>query len=337
MSWGYPWAISGTDLVPMDVARQVAFDAVGGHEGVTTPKDCQVKATAVASNQVRVMPGSVTVLGAASGQFNEAYSCRNTGASLSPAITATPSGGGRSDLVYAHVTDPDQPGNPLTAAVVETRVVEGVLGTTTSVQDAKDQGLLGADVSGYALARIDRSTASTGVVAQADIVDLRELAGAPRRLDLTRIHNQTVSGNRAQSTTYENWPGQAMWTIDIPRWAVRAQLVGHTSGFRVTEGDGGDGGNVYGTFRALLGSLAVPSVSYNYEMAAGKGRIDTATSLVGGDLYLPASVRGTSQTLSFQAKRDGGTTGAYIETGGGQVTVFTIVFYESPDEQGWED
>lgn len=334
MSWGFPWAISGTDVIPMDVARQVVYDAAGGHEGPIKGKDCQVLATAVASDQVRVMPGSVIVLGRASGQFNEAYSCRNTGTDLSPAITATGSGGGRTDLVYAHVTDPDQPGNPSTAVEVETRVIEGVLSTTETLQDAKDQGLVGDDVSGVALARITRP-ASTGIVTQAQITDLRDLGGTPRRFDLQRIFNQTdTAENPLTETSFVVWPLAATWQVRIPKWAVRAQVMCNIGGYRLHEGGSGGGANVVGEFRVKLGTNVSNPTMYNQSSAAGNGTVDAAASFNGGDFYIDASERGTTVELAFQGKKNSGD--GWLSTGRGTVVGFTVVFYEAPDEQGWE-
>lgn len=330
MAWdSVPWFVGGGAQHSPEIARVLSYAAFGGAEGIVGPPDLQVVEQGVPDDTVQVLPGAASILNRASAQEYQAYVARLPSAE-SVSIAPTGAGETRSDLIVARVEDPwlagepwADPADPTTGPYVFTRVISNVPAGTKTLQEVNP------GESGIALARIDLP-ASTGTVTQAMIQDLRVLP-APRREQRLYVHNQTAQGNTLSNSTFATWPLQATWQVEIPEWATRVQIAGTLAGYKIVEG--GNGGNVFGDFRASLGSLTTQQTLYNHSAPTGFGRIDAGGSAVGDDLLIPESDRGTTQTLALEAKRDGGSTGCNLESADGQVTFFQVVFYEAPDQQ----
>jgi hypothetical protein len=328
MAWdGVPWFVGGGAEHSPEVARLLSYAAFGGTEGIVGSADLAVREQAVPDGTVQVLPGACSILNRASAQSYQAYAARLPSAE-SVAISPTDASGPRSDLIVARVEDPylsgepwASPSDPKVGPYVFTRVIPNVPAGTTSLQEVEP------GQSGIALARVDVPI-STGTITQAMIQDLRVLPN-PRREDRLYVHNQSGAGADLTSTGFVTWPSGASFQVDVPDWAVRVQIVGSVGGYAIA--GTGDVGNVVGRLRARLGSIATADTTYNHTMPAGVGRWDAASTTVGDDLLIPASMRGTTQTLALEGKRVSGTTGFHLTVNDGQVTAFQVVFYEAPD------
>lgn len=169
MTWQEAWVTAGVTEVPLDVARAVAYVGVSGREGVVGHSDLLVSPTGTPSAAITVAPGVFVTTSRFLGAAYESYIGRNVSGAVTTAVSNT-SATSRTDLVYAHITDPGQAGQPATAAPVETRIITGVSAGITRLQDVPGY----ANQSGYALARITRP-ANTTTVQASHITDLREL------------------------------------------------------------------------------------------------------------------------------------------------------------------
>lgn len=326
MAWdSVPWFVGGGAQHSPEIARVLAYAAFGGAEGIVGPGDLVVKEQAVPDGTVQVLPGACSILNRASAQEYQAYVGRLPSADT-VSISPTDATGGRSDLIVARIEDPwlagepwADPVDPTTGPYVFTRVIPNVPAGTTSLQEVNP------GESGIALARIDLP-ASTGTVTQALITDVRALPRA-RRESRLYVHNQ-ASADNLLGTTWENWPGEAAFDVEVPEWAVRVQIAGTFAGFKVSEPNG-NGGNVLGDFRASLGSLTTQVTRFNYSSPPRLGKHDAGMTAVGDDLLVPESMRGTVQTLRPQGQKRSGASDLYTDAD--QVTFFQVEFYEAPD------
>lgn len=189
MTWDLPWVASGSAEIPLDVARAFTYaatDGVSGIIGQPFSNVLKITQTGTASSSVQTAAGGFVAVSKFTGASNESYVGRNdnTISTTVPATTAS----SRSDLVYAHVTDPSQAGQPATASVVETRVITGVPSNTTSLNAVSGY----ETQTGLALARIDRPS-GTSTVTQAQIIDLRVSALSSQIGDLKPFVGSSVN------------------------------------------------------------------------------------------------------------------------------------------------
>lgn len=332
MTWqGVPWAlgawtvngVSGTPQTPAEAARVVAYQALGGGEGPAAAGDCAVVPLDVPGGAVNIRPGTVGILNRFPGGSGQAYVARNVG-SDQVNITATGSGGGRTDLIAVIIEDPQYAGQPTpadgaTGPYVRTAVYEGVGANVTKLSDVD------ANQSGYALARVTLP-ASTGTVQASHITDLRSLPN-PRTRQETKILN---IGNQAdvveQAGAYERFPQQAGWTVRVPSWAVRVHLELYVSGIRV-KNDADAAGDWKGKARAKLGSVVTDDVELN-PTPPDANKTDTFTYMAAGDLPVPGAIRGTDQTLEAQAFKVSSSSGVTVSQGWGTTVVAKATFHE---------
>jgi hypothetical protein len=327
MTFQTPWVISDVVEVPLSVARLLAFIATAGKEGVVGPGDLQVRALGTPGSSVRIAKGAFAALNSFPSNDQQTYLGEND-AEVTAAVTAT-GGTTRSDLVYVRINDTGQTGGG-TSGPATIVVAQGVSPTITTLAEHN------SSIAGIALARIDMP-ASTSIVQQSYITDLRKLV-QPRRADIMRIANlpNGASQQTLTSTSFVNWPSEAAWQIDIPSWAVRAQVIGHIAGYQIVEGT--SPANVWGGLRVQMGTLFSATTEYNHSAPSGAGKIDAAASMVAADFYIPKADRGTkNRNLRLEGKRDGGTANTNIRAAWGTVVTIQVVFYESPDDQYWEN
>ena len=189
MTWDLPWVASGSAEIPMDVARAFTYAATDGLSGIIGQpfsNVLKISQTSTPSGNVETSAGAFVVISKFVGASNESYVGRNdsTVTTAVPATTAS----ARSDLVYAHITDPAQAGQPATASVVQTRVITGVPAGTTNLNAVSGY----ETQTGLALARIDRPS-GTATVTQAQIIDLRTSALPSQVGDLKPFAGSTVN------------------------------------------------------------------------------------------------------------------------------------------------
>lgn len=329
MTFQVPWVISDVAEVPLEVSRLLAYIATNAKEGILEPGDLQVRSLASPGSSIRVAPGSFAAINNFPGNSQQTYLGQND-AEVTASVTAT-GGSARSDMVYVRINDTGQT-NGGTSGAASLVVAQGVSPTATTLADVN------SSISGIALARIDMP-ANTSTVQQSYITDLRKLI-QPRKQDLVRIANLPDNTNPQDLTasTFVNWPSEAAWTVDIPDWAVRAQVIAYVSSYKIVEG-GTAGANIWGEIRCQLGTLYTPSIVYNHSVPAGLGLIDAASTQCAGDIYIPTSDRGTTgRSLRLEGKRTGSNDpGSLIRADWGTCVTIQVIFYESPDDQFWQN
>lgn len=293
-----PWFVGNGAQHSPEVARLLAYAGTSGAEGVVGVADMRVQSQAVAGASVRVLPGAALILNRYAGGGQQSYVARNATQTDIP-VTATGSGGGRTDLVVARVLDPQYEGQPPVdptdfdyARVV---IIQGVpAGTVTAAQ-------LNLGYPAIALAKITLP-ASTATVTQSMITDLREVA-IPRRktelrvLQLTGGQSVTLASGTAYPDGGQTFPveTEAAWgKIYIPDWATYCKIIMTWTGIGTPQG------NAAGFLWAQVGGTVNPA---NFKTQAVK--YDTLNA--GGftrqmyrapDLrYIPAALRGTSQNF----------------------------------------
>jgi len=308
-----PWAVGGDAEHGPDVARQLAYLATGGKEGVVAPGDMKVSSLDVPGAGVKVAAGGASILNRVASQ--QAYTVRNPIADVdSVKIAATGSGAGRSDLIICRVDNPyvdsnaQAPTDPVHGPYDKFDVIPGVPAGTKRLQDIPQY----AGVSAVTLARVDLP-ASTGTVTSSMITDLRTLAN-PR--SERQIVKGTLDGTRVtlNATTWQQWPQNPIAGIAVPAWATHAVVRVDTT-IRFVSGDS------YAVMQSFLGSAGQLDGT---TLFADQLIDSTGTSgeyrqplIIPSDGYwpVPAAVRGTNAQITTRAKgrQNGGIIGSSIE------------------------
>lgn len=298
MGWdGVPWLVGGGAKVSAEMARVLAYAAVNGNEGIMGPDDLKVTALAVPGGSVNVAPGACSIICRASGQSYQAYIERMTSQDTVD-IAPTDSSGGRSDMVVARVEDPylagepwQPPTDPTVGPYIFSRVIPNVPPTAKTVTE------LGLGYTAIPLARID-IPASTGTFTDAMIVDLRQVANPRKERQLLTVV-PTAQETLTTTAGFQQWPNAAVFTVTVPVWATKAVVISKLVGVRFDYGD------YDANMRANLGGLltAAPFKDNNYIGTSGANpyRVDWEA---GGTLTIPASMRGTQQTLTVEIQND---------------------------------
>lgn len=188
-----PWFVNGANI-PAQLARNLLQDAVMGHEGVIGPSHCKVTQSAVPDTNVQIADGGLVVKGRAQ-VYQGNYADYNIGSAplAIPATTASP----RSDLVCVRVQDPQYEGalNPAVDNIIFPFLITNVPAGSQTLADAGQSGL-----SAVVLARLDLP-ASTSVITNAYVTDLRRLCWDRRSTLMQQIIHGSASGSPAVAIT----------------------------------------------------------------------------------------------------------------------------------------
>lgn len=311
-----PWFVGGGAMHSPEVARTLAYAATGGTEGIVTPGDLKVSATAVPGSTVQVATGAAVILNRAASQSNQSYVARASTADTAT-IAATTASGPRTDLIVVQVEDPwlsgepwQDPTDPTVGPYVFTRVISNVPAGTTRLQE----------VSGYegrsavTLARVT-VPASTATITSAMITDLRRVARP--RTDRT-IQQAAVSANFAISASSAA-PAPADGAVSainvyVPTWATKANISMTVVG--VTNSSS----NVAGGIHARIGTDVATNETYYQEQTAGASRL---TYVNEDTVAIPAALRGTTQRLRTYARRSSNSA-----SGGLNLNTTTQIFWD---------
>lgn len=333
-----PWAVGGGAEHQVEVARQQTFDATGGAEGVSRPGNLKVQPLAVPGTKVRVAPGGALLVNRYPGGEGQSYTVRND-AQVEVDVTATGSGGGRSDLVVARVLDPQYEGQPpADPDVFDYARVEVIEGVSSSTKSARDLNL---NYPAIALARIDLP-ASTGTVQAAHITDLRELA-QPRKerhlIAYNMFSDDGPNGDGRQTLSNPNGQGfpqprytRADWKVDVPEWAQRVKVVCTWAGVFL-EGGGDTWGRVWGRIGEFPEGDPDPGefidtqkTSFNSANVTDNVREVWVSA---DDKAVPAALRGRRVNAYLRGQLDGGTGSHRPRLTPTSALVMDIEFYET--------
>lgn len=293
MSWdSVPWFVGGGAEHSPEVARLLAFAAVGGAEGIVEAADLKVAPLAVPGASVRVAPGAALIRNRATGGAQQTYVGRNPTEDVVQ-IAAT-GGSKRSDLIVAQIEDPymagepwQDPANPAVGPYVFTRVIPNVPAGTKSLQELPAY----AGRSAVVLARVDLP-ASTGTVTAAMITDLRKLA-RPRSERKLILHAHSGDSRELKSTTWTEW-FPVKFEVEIPEWATYCNILGQV--YSPVQANGQSFGEVQIRFDGRSGLAG----QWDLNIASSAGNGARAHPLVmKWDSPVNVASRGTTKTIEI--------------------------------------
>jgi hypothetical protein len=306
-----PWFVGGGAQHSPEVARTLAYASTNGAEGITGLGDLKVEAQAVPNGTVRVAPGAGLVLNRYAGGGQQTYVLRNATQTDVP-ITATGSGGGRTDMVVARILDPQyegmSPADPVTFQYARPEVLQGVSATAKTPAEA------GFTAPAIALARVTLPV-STATVTSAMITDLRKVAN-PRRERLLDTGYWETPIN-VDTTAYKHIGTST--TFEVPPWATAAKVVLTYSGLALMVG------NTTGWLRGLFNNIEIRPTFFDENWLAA-GSFQRTTYAAAGEIVIPPAMRGNSYTIQLQGKRDSGP--GYLQARSGTSVAFDIEFAE---------
>ncbi|GAA1111277.1 hypothetical protein [Streptomyces javensis] len=259
--------------------RMMVRDLSHNSQGITEGDDLKVRQSATPDAAVRVADGSAVIRGATWGQGS--YTQYNVGYATVP---IAPTGAtARSDLLCLRVEDPEYEGtrDPEKDAIGYFHVVSNVPATTTEVP---------AGMTGVPLARLD-IPANTSVITDSMIKDVRHIANPRRDRKLYTAFPSSLSTLTYSDNKWHTWPTAAKWTIPVPTWATSAKLVTTIAGLRLTRAD------VFAAMQNVFGSVQGQNTAVDDDQGSQTRR---NTVVLADSLSIPASMRGTTQTLYLQ-------------------------------------
>lgn len=311
-----PWYIDAEARHLAAQQRLLAYNAMEGQEGVMGSDHLAVMDLATPAGGIQVMPGAYSVLARHLGGAFEAYVGKLSEAET-VSVSPTTSGGSRTDLVILRIENPyvsgsgswAQPADPIDGPYAHIRVIEGVPANTNHVSAHNNTW------SAITLARITRP-ASTGIVDQSHITDLRSLAklGEQRIIIIESppaepppIAQQywtestpIADGDQLLKTevVFTNFPNLASWQVPVPAWAQGMDI----NIILNPEIDG----SVVGEFRLTVAGDPANSVptDYNFNYTGGPGP-ERHVIMIGGTESLGANVRGKIVNMRLQARSTG--------------------------------
>lgn len=291
------YAVDGNSE-PGNFLRLMLQGTTLGSQGTVGHLDCQVNATGPATSGIIIGAGSVVVLGQEVANQGSYYGY-NLGNDTTLTIAAT-GGSARSDMVVVRAEDPTWSGsswgNPASGQILFPRVISNVGSGATTVPGG---------YSAIPLARIDMP-ASTSVVQQSYIHDLRSVCNPQRQIQAYAAAGPGSQQNATTGTVQIQWPPGATWAVQIPSFATLAVLF-----FQVNEALFLNVGN--GTARGFIWVAIGPTVSspvlitpLTLYSTQDPGRHTIAGA---AQVAIPPSIRGTTQNFSFAQYADGTNTG----------------------------
>lgn len=307
-----PFFVGGGAEHDADQVRQMMASLVATQEGVVGPDSLKVSEMAVPGSQVRAAEGGYVVRGR-SQPWQGNYADYNVGdATISvPATGASP----RNDLLVLRVEDPDFEGvlNPLPGGdnIQYLHLISNVSAGAATLEDAGQGGM-----SAIPLARIE-IPASTATITNSMIFDVRKTANPRDHRELrTQIGNPVLTDEFGNITAdYELWP-QTSWTVDIPTWATQVQVVAIWGGVFLEPLTPSGVNDARGNVRIKLDSgasgsvVSTASVVNVNQVSATNGYRTTLTNA--DTVTIPSAMRGTTATLTMQAKGTAGQNGRIL-------------------------
>lgn len=352
MVWN-TWAIDGdvnTQVKhPASLARLQSFVAFESVEGVVNPLDMRVMALDVPGTAIRVMPGAGAVLNRAAGVQSQAYTVELAGGPDEKQVTATDSGGGRSDLVVVRVENPflagenfGLPPDPSSGPYTYVRIIPGVPPGTIDYHQLTpgtygDVTVSSTD-SAITLARID-IPASTATIQQSYIKDLRSMAQMGGR----RADEEIVESNPwievekhvddrilyASDTSYKIWPSDINWRIPVPEWATAMECIVQIDAF-MRDAPTGTPTGVFGDCLPVINGSSDGYTPTTFDWNWVKtGGAQIVPIRVLGTLPIPAALRGTIITFRVKARMRN-SEGCLLEAGGNTYSTGTFQFKKYP-------
>lgn len=339
-----PWYIDAEARHQPPTIRLLSYMASEGKEGVGGETHLAVTDLDTPGGSINVAPGSYAALARHTGGEYETY-VGKVRIQETVAVSPTTSGGPRTDLVILRIENPyvagsgswSQPPDPLNGPYAHVRVIEGVPTNTNSVQ------AVNSTWSAITLARITRP-ASTGIVQQSHITDLRSLAklGGERVIiiedppvdppPITQAQFFDVknfSGSQQSMgpavTGWTHFPTQADWQVPVPSWACGVDVLFQLNNLRL------ENAGALGEYRININNGTVLTAPTSFDLAHNRpiNGWELHPVFAAGTVILPSSVRG--KIIRFKAEmqitvNDGGT----LRWAAGMNMVMQLVFKQFP-------
>jgi hypothetical protein len=278
--------------------RLMLQSATMGAQGIVGATDLLVTANSPATAGIIIAGGACVVLGVET-PFQGSYYGYNVGNDTSLSIAAT-GGTARSDMVVVRAEDPTWSGspwgNPASGQILFPRVISNVSAGATSPP---------AGISAIPLARIDMP-ASQSVVQASYIHDLRQVANPQRILSMGAANGPGTAQNWTVGTSGVIWPTTATFSIPIPSWATVMQFQWEMNDLLWQSGWARGFINPFFGTNVAAPNLTMPQVLVSIPSATGPWRHSVTGAF---SISVPASLRGTTQTLNFKQVTDGTQTG----------------------------
>jgi hypothetical protein len=283
------WMVDGNPFNGQ-LARMMLNAAMAEQGGVIDALDFIVTATGL-TNTVTIAPGGCVIPGGDTGATQQGnYYGFNVGSDTSVAVGAT-GGSVRTDMIVVRAEDPTFPGSPWSGSpagqILYLRDIAGVTPGQTTVP---------AGISAIPLALVNMP-ASTSLVQQSYLVDIRQVARPMRQKGLQFLNGNTWSTPSNSPTvlaTNTAWPASANWSIAIPTWATQMLVRYSLAGLDNPLSGAISGGTV---FLGLGGTVAAPTQSSPVATHACPNGGYTNIEIV-GIITIPPAMRGTTQTLT---------------------------------------
>ncbi len=323
MTFDSAYALQG-GTYPARIQRLANSAIAPSKTGVVAPSDLLVRALG-ASWQVAVDPGAGIIANVyAAAAFRQSYLVANTSADGDAAITVPQAGSQspRTDYVVLRIYDTEFAGNDPTGKGC------GLVLTSS----------LPTSYPNLPLAKITQPAGNTAGIQQSMVTDLRVVA-SPR--EATKMYPiPAVTQDTGMSLTRKVEPGEYFPNgegntlgpadIDVPEWAVRAQIVCMWTGVKY------DAANVFGRFWVEYGPSTGTSTrerstqrfSFN---APSSSNAQRDTWIAGDDVPIPASYRGTTQRFVPKAILDSSATGVEMDKSSGMI--WQVRFLEQADPE----
>ena len=276
-----PWFIGADNtLHSAEIARSVAYAAIGGADGIASINDLKVTATPTPSGAVRVAPGVANMVSRYPGGAGQAYVGRipqTTSVAIAPNNTSSP----RYDLVYARILDPQyqtvtgfDPANPNDTVFFRLAVFQG----TTATYD----NISGYPWPGIPLAQITMPP-NTATVTNAQITDARFLSSPKTHVDMETVF--PGSDLNASRTGYQWW-GSPFPGVQVPLWANQVHITIHLSGIEYT------GTNSVGTLGVMSTFGGINDTQNTIVRATSESSVQRFSHTHMARFSIPSSLRG---------------------------------------------
>lgn len=302
-------------LVPGSVLRTALNSLTDGLEGVIGPDDCRVLELAVPGQAIRVTTGSYVIRSKATGAARENYLGLVESEDVVP-VQQNLGSTTRYDLVVFQVENPYAPGetwpipaDPAAGPYVFTRIIENVPANVALMSQ------LAAPYryrTALPLARL-AVPASTATVTQPMITPLAVPIRYGERLEdgyaATQLYTDglyiPVNNGLGNTTDFVNWPSDAVWQVPVPKWATGMDIIRCSVSNARMDSDY----NAFGEMRLLIdGQHSGTPTQFDIDTTAAGDNTPAGGSQrfpleIAGTYNLPASVRGRTVPIRFQARK----------------------------------
>lgn len=332
-----PWFIGGEAEHSAETARSIAWNATQGRTGVSRAGDLAVRATSVASNRVRVMPGGGCVESTYAGAPLQSYIVRNTAAVDVP-VAANTSSGVVTRYVGVQVTDPQYLGNP------PANKKDGPYNSIVSLNR-----LPGPGEHPFLLLATVRLPAKTSAVTNAMIKDARVLLN-PRRGEVvlprpvllgdlkgySHVLRHVLDDNNLRAEEFPDSQRGGRWDVAVPVWATSMTIEAQINGV-VYDGSKSAWG---GWYISVSGNgYSINTQDFGFDVAedpdANKFYRYKTNWLLAETLPVNAKLRGQTcafRTLAFLDRgARSGSGGVALDSRSG--LLLRVTFHEVPDSE----